>query len=371
MLTFFIPFKLLTGYYPPQAYAIFFFLALGFMVGFQTLIHIKNDYFPDMAERLLLFSGLMFGFTTNALFLLSMTRVYEVAIAATFCFMMLALFFLYKFIHHFRLRESFLLGLCLSLIMAGRPNFILVCAFLILAVAVYLWKYAPRRQWILLMSALVIFPLCMGVVLGLYNYYRFDSVLEFGLRYQLVSTERIDLLFNMKMIFQNIGYGLPIYLFQPFSIIPVFPFISIYNIIPQYLPLYYQFESAVGIFITSPFIVILIRLPRLFHFYLGKKQHNLLPLFWFVAFLLGVAIIAIAFILTLSGVAERFVSDFLPYLVLAAIITFWLYEKYSLRRFSLVKVGFLLAAVVSIFFGMNLGVSQYYSYYYYMKNITR
>src|SRR3990167_2477028 len=65
-MTFFIPFKLLTAFYPSESLAVFFFLSLGFIVGFCLLIKIKEKYFPALSELQLILAGLLLGFNCNS-----------------------------------------------------------------------------------------------------------------------------------------------------------------------------------------------------------------------------------------------------------------------------------------------------------------
>lgn len=361
VFTFFMPFKLITGAYPPEVYATLFFLFLSFVISFLLLIRIKETYFPFLPETHLLFAGLILGLTNNAPFLLSRPMFYEIAIASTYCFTALALYFLYRCMHYgFRYQDGFLFSLCLACTATGRPHFAFVCFILVLATIVYLIKYAPRQRLVTLVVLLLLPPLCISIALGLYNYLRFDSIWEFGLHYQLTALPiaKTNIL-DIQNIFSHIIYGVFVYFLNPYAVQLSLPFVHAThtNVLTAFSSTYI-WDASAGMLFTAPFVVIIFALPRLLYYHMQPSQYMLLPLCWFLVLCTSIPITVLGFLLILSGATQRFISDFSPYLIFIAIITFWLIETNQAGEVWRIKRFFLITGIISIFIGINLGFNS-------------
>lgn len=369
VLTFFLPIKLLTGWYAPEPLGVLFFCVIGFLANFYLLISIKQKYFPAISQAQVLFAGLVLGFADNAPYLLSRPEFYEAAIASAFCSVSIALCFLFKLLHnHFKIRDAFLFSLFLSLAVAGRPHFALLCFFLIPAVGVYLIKHAPKQQLRNLLIAIILPAISIGLVLALYNYLRFHSFMEFGEHYQLAGTDvRQSGIFDTRHILNNLHYGLFYYFLQPYRFRATFPYIYVHYM--HYIPSkQYFFDPVVGILATSPFVVFFLALPKLL-LKAHKNTHEQNALIWFMSFVFFVPVIMAAFLLSLAGAHQRYETDFTPYLILLSIISLWLLqEKYPqlfLTKFAI--PFFIVTGIASILIGMNLG---FYTVYYQCSNWT-
>src|SRR4029078_5413766 len=54
VLTLYIPCKLITGYYPPDCFAVFLFLSMGFLICYGLLWRIKKNYFPQVTSHMMM-----------------------------------------------------------------------------------------------------------------------------------------------------------------------------------------------------------------------------------------------------------------------------------------------------------------------------
>ncbi|CDZ77596.1 hypothetical protein BN59_01880 [Legionella massiliensis] len=362
VLSIYLPFKILTGYYPTDGLVAFIFLSLAFIVSFHLLIKIRDRYFPDFSESYLILAGFLLAFAGSEPGLLSLPRTYEVACAATICFMIIAFYFLYKALHNqYRLRDVFLFSLCLSLTPAARPNFALVCLILIPAVLIHLVYYAPKVNWPKLFTALLVPPITVVFLMGLYNYLRFGSVLQTGHYWQLSCHDVIALhaeLADLTKIPRNLWYSFYYYFLQPFTVSSRFPFLGLrlhncYYVVDQD----YSLEAVGGVLTTTPIILIILALPKLvsinFKTKIGRK-----PLVWFVLFLAIVPLINAGFLLLLPFAVQRYEADFLPYLVILAILSFWLLDDYAGKKrwFARLKLLFIILAIFSIVLGLSFGL---------------
>ena len=363
VLAYFLPFKLLTGFYPSEASAVLFFLSLSFLMGFALLKKIKENYFPHVSESLLMFTGLILGFANNAPFLLSRPKFYEAAIASAFCFTSFALYFLYHLLHNeFKFKYAFLFSLCLSLAIAGRPHFVLVCLILIPLVFIYLYQRINKTLRLQLFISLLLPFVCIGLLLVTYNYLRFHSLIEFGQNYQLASINTTTTGLFSGTFHRNIPPGVFNYFLKPYSFLTTFPYIdfSTFNLVPPDSP--YFFEMSAGVLLTAPFILFILTLPSQFEFHFKKNHQAWFPLLWFILFMMTIPLTTSLFLVTISGGTQRYETDFLPYLVFISILGFWLLNNYPLKQstLSMIKIFFTIAGLISIYIGLALGMREWF-----------
>jgi hypothetical protein len=359
VLAFYLPFKLITDLYPPDALCILFFISIGFIANFLLLIQIRNRYFQNISELQLYFIGLLVGLANNAPTLLIEPRVYETAIASSYCAMSIAFIYLYKTLTEKpKAINVIIFSTCISLAVAGRAHFILVCLLLTPLLAFYFLKYAPKNQLKHLFLSLLAPTFCVGVALAAYNYLRFDSFMEFGRTYQL----GMDNFMHFKMAAGDAYHRIPLqiyyYFIQPF-------FIQSPHAIPHWLLPFIRgttYEFTVGIMTTTPLVILMFVMPVLYKMHM--KNNHLAPksLWWFLALATLTPVIVLLFLLLIAYTAQRYESDFLPYLMIAAVINLWLLQKYTIYPRLLTRVAtvfFVLTGIISILIGVDAGMMAY------------
>lgn len=364
VVVFYLPFKLLTGFYPSGGLASFFFLSLGFIVSFLLLIKIKERYFPRVSELQLVLMASLLGFTNGAPFLMSRPITYEVAIAAAYCFMSFALFFLYKIFQQYKTKDIVLFSLCLSLCVAARPHFVLVCFFILPALLIYLCRHTTKNR-LTLTAALFIPAASVGVLLALYNYLRFGSIFDFGHIWQLscnnIKALHLELA-TLGKIPRNLAYSFYFYFLQPFTAGLTFPYFGLlWHKCWYYIDNDYYLEAVAGVLTTTPFILLILALPKLLKVYFKENKTEILPLLRFLLFTFFIPLIIVVFLLLLPFAVQRYQVDFIPYWIMLAIITLWLYEDYAghSKWFKLVKVLFIISAIISIYMGISFGLAYW------------
>lgn len=364
VVMFYMPFKLLTGFYPSGGFAAFFFLSLGFIVNFLLLIKIKERYFPRVSELQLVLMGSLLGFTNGAPFLMSRPMTYEVAIAAAYCFMSFALFFLYKIFQQYKTKDLILFSLYLSLCVAARPHFVLVCFFMLPALLIYLLRHTENRR-LTLTAALFIPAAGVGAILALYNYLRFGSIFDFGHLWQLscnnIQALHVELA-TLGKIPRNLAYSFYFYFLQPFTVGSTFPYIGLlWHNCWYHIDNDYYLEAVAGVLTTTPFILLILALPKLLRVYFKENKPEIIPLLRFLLFTFFIPLIIVVFLLFLPFAIQRYQIDFVPYWIMLAIITLWLYEDYShhSKWFKLVKFLFIITAILSIYMGIGFGLAYW------------
>jgi hypothetical protein len=226
----FLPWRLLTGTHITEPFAATLFCLAGFCVGLLVLRAWRRHYCPDSPLGLWVVLGLAWGLGSGVAVLILRPVFYHVPIACAFFLLMAGLAFVFRACHAERLGG----GLC-SLAMAGvsfgltlgaRPNYLLGCFCLLVPIA---WKAWTDRGRVRLVSprnlALLVTAfgpiLIIGLGLMAYNYARFGSLAEFGMRYQLAG-ERMSVIKFLAP--DNIPRNALYYLFSPGLWSPYFPF---------------------------------------------------------------------------------------------------------------------------------------------------
>jgi hypothetical protein len=316
VLVLFVPWRLVgLGDLPEPAAAAVFALA-GFVFSALLLRHLLQAHVrppPKPAVRGLAYLAL--GLSNVAPFILRSSHVYEVAIAAGYAFSAGAAWLLASASREGRLRVRRLAlgGLFLGLAVGCRPNLLFTVAVLPL-LTLASGRPASLREAVRPALALLAPLVVCGLLLGLYNHARFDSWAEFGTRYQLVGVEPIAQ-FEPRAVIPTLYYDF----LAPPALRIDFPFVFPDHDWPWSLPDGYFLDSSTsGAFTHSPFLLILIVLPWVLR---GAPvadpdvlRRRLLTL---VAAGLAVPL-ATAF--AFASTAMRFQADFVHFLVVPAIV---------------------------------------------------
>lgn len=194
--------------------------------------------------------------------------------------------------------------------------------------------YLMQEHRLITFSQLIIKPVYFALplfiallLLGWYNYARFDSVTEFGLRYQLANTDYRK--FNKPFSTSYIGSNLHNYFTFPVKFQKKFPYLKPTENVNSN-------ERLAGLLFTSPWILLgVILLP---HFVLAAAQKwdsAVLspPEIWFLVSVGGSLLVMLTLVLTFYFPATRYIEDFMP---LLSLFTFFLlarvFAMYKTRR---------------------------------------
>jgi len=187
----------------------------------------------------------------------------------------------------------------------------LLGAVILLAPVVRGWR--ERRQiWALLMAA--VGPIMLiGLGLMLYNYLRFDNPFEFGWRYQLAGQWQDTV---QRFSLRYLWFNLRVYFLEPAGWGGRFPFV--HDIVVPALPAGHgQVEHPFGVLTTVPLVWLALAAPLAWQ---GRSAEVRSVLRWFLA-----AVALLSWICTLTiglffAACFRYEVDFLPELVLVAVV---------------------------------------------------
>lgn len=181
---------------------------------------------------------------------------------------------------------------------------IMFCAFATVLYILKDWKMLSFKK-VLLSSSLIWIPLLLSVAgLGWYNWARFDSIFEFGLRYQLANADYSKFTAPFSIVF--IKGNLYNYFLYPFIIQAKFPyFVPVENIFSN--------ERMTGIIYTSVFLFfIFIPIFRILYTGNFRKDDPKKPPEVFLIFVLSTSLLIMLFvILSFYYPTVRYSLDFL------------------------------------------------------------
>jgi hypothetical protein len=238
----------------------------------------------------------------------------------------------------------------LNAAMIGRPALVLAGTMWVLAVGSRITQIVPVGLLTLLVGAEIIrrlrrggtaaisravlaltIPLALGAVtLGWYNWARFGSVFESGIRYQLSGgfQEHWGQLFSPAYVLQNLFN----YLLAPPKLGYAFPYFKPTgglreSILPGIaVPDIYWSSPMTGLLFTSPFVLLSIvnavQAARMLRWGLGA-EHGRRSLHWPTAALWTAFLSSFGVYLTFFWSAERYIADFAPAWFILSVIGLW------------------------------------------------
>ena len=333
----YLPWRVITGTDLPDRWADAFLLSGAFIFLFFTFLRVrstlpKRSNFGSLTQA---FLGL--AFTTGALYLMSRSVVYEVALSSALFWMAAAIFLLFEGLRSKApIRLVGFAGVALGMAMASRHSFVLVSAFSVGTVFVYLLASGEFR-WKGLQKciALTVPAALFGVLLLAHNQARFDDPIEFGHNFQIGVVDPHQVKFLDP---DNLAYNSVINLFQPPAVYPPFPWIHLKG--QELLDWvsapdgHIRVEGGIGLFLANPYLVLLPFLGPLSSF---RRAHARVR--WLLFTVGGIALINFLVIGLFSYSSARYALDFVPWLVLFFALcwaSFGAGEKGTLKRKILV-----------------------------------
>jgi len=205
VVTLFLPFRLVTGQDLPNRVAVAIFCIGGFLSSCALFFLVTAHNNWDLPFSLQCAVIVSLGSMSLVSLILRRPLFYEVAIASGYCFVMLGFLIIGMTILGRRAASKWLLlaGLMFGLAVGCRPHLVVICGIVLGAFAIRL-RRNPR-----LVIALATGMVVCGILIGWYNYARFDNPLEFGRTYQLTAFS-----VNPSLAFHSPGFNLRGFLYS-------------------------------------------------------------------------------------------------------------------------------------------------------------
>lgn len=232
VVVFFWPMVAATGLYPSEPFAVGIFCLVGVAAGLALLCALRRRHFPEAPLWSLALAAACLAFGTPVLVLAARSGFYQVPIACAYGLTLLMWGAIYCAIHSSRRGVAWLAAASLlyGLAVGARPN-LLPLSIALVIVGACLSRRAGREapqgpgrgvRWRAALAVVGPAAACGGG-LALYNWLRFGSIFEFGLRYQLAGIDQLTVpLFGLRNLLPHARD----YLFGAGSWQRYFPFFS-------------------------------------------------------------------------------------------------------------------------------------------------
>jgi tetratricopeptide (TPR) repeat protein len=319
-LILFWPFVGLTGHYLSDRQAVTIFCAIGVLASVGLLRALWRRYFAEVSVGVVVACALALGLASGLQTMLPRSEAHDVAASCGYMLTMLALAAVWCALHQPRKRSGWLAvaSLAYGLAVGSRPNLLFGAAMLLVPVAqawrerlVARTRHERRKVWTPLMAATGPIVL-IGLGLMLYNAQRFDNPFEFGLRYQLGGWRQVTLqFFSLRYLWFNFQA----YFLEPARWSGRFPFVHALAVPP--LPWGSYGADAFGILTNVPLVWLALAVPLAWRSRPGQAGSILQWFVTAVALLFGICALTIS---TFIGPQMRYAVDFLPALVLLAVV---------------------------------------------------
>lgn len=311
-LLLFWPYLAVTGHYLFDKQAVTICCPIGFLISVGLLYMLWRRHFAQVNGAVVAACAVALGLATGVPTLLPQSDIYQVAISCGYMLTMVTLGALWCAMHEPKRKHLWLAAASLAygLAVAARPSLLFGAVILLVPVA-QAWR-DRRRVGTLLLAA--IGPiLLIGLELMLYNYLRFDNPFEFGIRYELASQQQLSRqFFSLRYLWFNFR----VYFLEPTRWRTPFPFVHA-PAVPPMPAGYYGVSDPFGILTNIPLVWLALAAPLAWR---GRSERAGGVLHWFVtavALLFGIEAVTLGFF---CCTASRFEVEFLPALVLLAVI---------------------------------------------------
>jgi len=370
------PWAALTGRFLYHSTAVLGFCSLGFLTAAGLLRAVWRRYFPEVGGGIAAAGVLALGLATSAPILLQRADVWETAVACSYALTMLVLAAIWQAIHEPARRDRWLAAasLAFGLALGARPS-VLLGAVVLLVPVWTAWNeqrrpspFPPKggepRLIRLLLAAILPVLLCGLGLLG-YNYARFGHPLEFGEHYQLAS-DRQDAVRHFSPHY--LWFNFRLYFLEPVRWSRHFPFVQGIAVPP--LPAGHgRVEDPFGVLSNLPLVWLAFAAPLAWR---GRGAEAGPRLRGFLAAtLLFFALPALTLLLFYGG-CSRYEFDFLPALVLLAVIGIFALERALAGRPGwrrAVRGGWGLLLTWSVAFSLLAGLGRYVEQRYAIGNV--
>ena len=310
-----IPYRLITGYHLSLNFAVFALVAVGFIANVLIYKSIRDRYFNFKNKPVEITSISLLAFGSSTPTLVFNPGFYELALAAGYLCISIALFALYKALHNNKNIYSWtsIASFCIGLSVGCRPTYVLTLPILLIPSALRLINKKPSINPSCIYKhakAAIIPAVLIGLSLMSYNMSRFENPLEFGFRYQQNALMSSGLPFvRPNFIWPNLTW----YYLTPPVLSPHFPYVLPINASNRPID-YYGYERIHGQWLT-----LLLGSVILIGIISTRKSQKKIPI-KFKALIAGTLIAfgsVFLALLTFGFRANRYVSDFQPALILA------------------------------------------------------
>jgi len=323
----------------PEQFFIYIYVLGCSISSFYILKKIKTKFFKKVSSIYVYFSLLFVSFNGITINLLASKGIYYEAIAAAQFFLLTGLLFHVNFLMDKKNKNMFIANLFYALSMGSRISYLPAIFFLTTYLLYFYFKQNKFNKNTLSKLIALLSPIIISLgFLGLYNYFRFDSFFEFGLKYQLTGTG-VKTELGLKYLLTKTGTKTILAKNNPIHYIPnniknyFLALPSITNKTP-FLFTNRLFYTNVERFVTSIFIISPI---TVFNFFGLKKKNSLLN-YVCQSFTLSFFLISLFLCLFNIGSATRYMFDMVYLSTIAGSIKLYTLLNTNTNRLQLMFI---------------------------------
>ncbi len=334
-VTLMLPFRVVSGQGLPLPVAVCLFTWGGFLVSVALLGAIRRRYFSQSSLGVFLLCIVVLGTASMGPLLVLRSSIWEFPLAGAYFYVMLSLYCVFRSVHSISHSVAWMAAasITLGLAVASRPTYLFSGGILAAPLLWWLWSWWRTRSttiastgpgrfpWRLLVAA--VGPIgAVGAAMAWYNYARFGSFTEFGVKYQLSGVLEAD---TQHFRFSYLPLNLRMYFTQPAEWIRYFPFIQRAET-PTVPPGYVGYDDLFGVLVNAPFVWLAAFAPLALVRRTPGPRARLMVMGAVLALTLAGSIGTLAFF---YAAMARYGADFMPALLLLASIGAMAVEGYA------------------------------------------
>ncbi|WP_347006789.1 hypothetical protein [Coprococcus comes] len=332
-LLFFVPYKLITGHHLHTWVAVILCGELYCIASYIFVYILQKKYFKKNSLGIYLLGTNIFIAMSSIVYLVFYGNVYSIPIMLAILLGILGLSFWIEASGKEKINKLYLIigATCIALIIGCRPQLAII---VLLAFPIF-WNDIKERKFFSLKgisnTLCVIIPfLIVGFSIMGYNYVRFGSVMDFGANYNLTSNDMT----HRGVEFDRNWLGVFEYLFQPLNITSRFPFMKVIgdNVLTDYQGYVSQEPLFGGFLWFNPTIVCCWYLKKY------KEEHKKSSGWGIAVGAFASAIIIILVTIQMSGMTQRYMSDFGWMFAISTIVAMLYLDEKTLNNTVIRKV---------------------------------
>jgi Flp pilus assembly protein TadD len=308
------PYLIVTGHYLSDKAAVIILFTSGFLMAAAILYDLRRRYLSNTS--IVMAAATMFALAL-ALTLMLWCNFNQVAMSCGFAFTMLALWAVWHALHEPKQRLWWVLlaSLAYGLAVGARPS-LLFGGLILLLPAAQAWRWNSWQKAGGLLAAAAGPAMLVGLGLMIYNYQRFDNPFEFGWHYQL--NQGYDPTTARQFSLHFLWFNFHFYFLEPLRWSGHFPFLQSIPL-PPVPPGYCTQvgEANAGLFANYPFIVLALAVPLVWR---GRPEAEAWVLRWFMGAIFLLFVVFASMICSFMTATDRYELDFLPALVMLAVV---------------------------------------------------
>lgn len=348
VLTFFLPYHMLTEHYFPADMAVWIFSCIGLIFLGLTYIAIVKRWFRSISSGCIIGGYIILLSICGIWYSAGRPMFYEIAVSSGFMYLTAGAYFLISSNMlskgKISLARTVLCSVFLGLAVLSRPTLAVyaICAAVFLVMSVK--KSSPKLSGKIAFILCAALPICaLGAFQMWYNYARFGSPFDFGIQYSLTINDFVNSQFHLIFMFivvHNFIFAVP-------SISTEYPYIK--TPFGRLNANGYHFADAGN---TSG--ILFLALPTFGYLLSGRALRRLSDRKTKLRYaaMIGLPCVIMPLIIICSvwesGYAIRYTADFSWEIVIGALaVLFWLYRKSHNETKKAMFRGFMAVSVIS------------------------